>query len=89
MPKPPKYVDPEELGRIASVMVQRGYVSIPNAAKLLPGSPHAATVRIWVDKGYLRHIVVGSRKVITYDEIERYKQDGNYDPKRYGVEETH
>lgn len=82
-----KYVDPEELGRIVTALAQRGYTSVPNAAKLL--SVHPNTLREWIDKGYVRAIQVGCRKCITFDEIERYKTEGNYDPVKYGIEPTH
>ena len=82
-------IDPEELGRIAVVIQQRGYVSIPKAAKLLGdrlGSKqglHPQTVHKLVKLGLLRHIRVGHRKCITWNEIQRYNEEGNWDPNKH------
>jgi len=74
-------IDPEELGRIAVVLQQRGYVSIPKAALLI--NKHPQTAHDLVRKGHIRHIMVGKRKCITWDEIKRFKDEGNWDPSKY------
>lgn len=73
-------IDPEELGRIAVVLHQRGYTSIPKAALLL--DMHPQTAHTLIKQGQLRHIVVGKRKCVTWDEIKRFKEEGNWDPSR-------
>lgn len=74
------YVDPTELGDIALVLAQRGYVNIPRAAKAL--GIHPQTLHTYVKKGWVRSFQVGARKCISFDEIKRYKEEGNYDPSK-------
>lgn len=68
--------DPEELGRLVDIARSQGYLSIRQAAPLF--GRHYLTVRGWAIAGHLQTIEVGSRKVVTLDEIERFRREGNY-----------
>jgi len=69
-------VDPEELGRLIQLAATRGWLSIRQAAQFFP--QHYLTVRGWVLKGHMRSVSIGSRQVITWEEIERFKKEGNW-----------
>lgn len=73
---PTGYVDPEQLGEIVQTLVSSGYVNIPKAAKLL--GKHPQTLHLMIDRGHIRAIKVGKRWHLTWDELKRYREQGNY-----------
>lgn len=70
------YVDPEELGRVAVILTQKNYCTIPRAAVAI--GVCTATCRTYVKKGYLRSFWIGGRRMIALEEIQRFREEGNY-----------
>lgn len=69
-------VDPEELGRIVTVLAQKGYVNAPAAAKVI--GVHRQTLDAMFERGEVRWFFVGKRKCVTFDELKRIREEGNY-----------
>lgn len=69
-------VDPEDLGRVAAILTKKNYCTIPKAAIAL--GVCAATCRTYVRKGWLRSFPIGNRQMIALEEIQRFREEGNY-----------
>lgn len=65
----------ERATRTAS-LTRKGYLNLPRTADMLQLS--IPTVRKYVAEGWLRHRVIGNRRVIMLDEIKRFQEEGKY-----------
>lgn len=82
-----KTTDYTDVGNIISAIGSRNWVTIPQAAKAL--GFHHITVRKYVKSGILGSIQMGSRRVVTLEQLKTFKESGNRYSQAYSSEYEH
>lgn len=67
--------NPEQIALIASKLTSKGFISIPEAAKIV--GLHPVTLRKYISTGKLNTIRVGARKMLTLQELHRFLDHGD------------
>lgn len=76
----------ERKGDAQKMLTQLGRVDVLRAADLLDLHPY--TIRDYINRGFIRYIMVGKRPWILPDEIERFQREGKLSPEAAFVEES-